>query len=125
MNIAEMNNKNNSGVSINIKDNTGNGNTAINITGAYAAAKTEKAAYVTRGMQDKDKLDNNTYSSLIKEADDIKEQLKISADTAKSSLKALFIRLSGVDAVKMDEEGFNLTDATPQQCVNIVEKIKI
>lgn len=25
----------------------------------------------------------------------------------------------------MDEEGFNLTDATPQQCVNIVEKIKI
>ena len=125
LNIAEMNNKNNSGVSINIKDNTGNGNTAINITGAYAAAKTEKAAYVTRGIQDKDKLDNNTYSSLIKEADDIKEQLKISADTAKSSLKALFIRLSGVDAVKMDEEGFNLTDATPQQCVNIVEKIKI
>lgn len=120
----QINTEDNNTASINIKDNVRN-NTAISITGIYSAAKSQSAAYVTHGIKDKNKIDSNTYSSLIKEADDIKEQLKISADTAKDSLKALFIRLSGVDAVKMDEDGFDLTDATPQQCVNIVEKIKI
>lgn len=118
---SELNVADNKGVSININENTKNNTSAAGkITGAYS-----KSAVVSHSNIDTKKLDNNTYASLLKEADDIKEQLKISADNAKASLKALFIRLSGVDAVKMDEEGFNLTDASPEQCVNIVEKIKI
>ncbi len=117
---SELEASNNKGVSININNNKNNTSATGKITGAYS-----KSAVVSLGNIDTKKLDNNTYASLIKEADDIKEQLKISADNAKASLKALFIRLSGVDAVKMDEQGFNLTDASPEQCVNIVEKIKI
>ncbi len=71
------------------------------------------------------KMNQNTYESLLKEADDIKAQLQNSAATAKDNLKALFMRLSGADAVKLDEEGFDLTDASPEQCVNIVDRIKI
>ena len=48
-----------------------------------------------------------------------------SASDAKANLKALFNRLSGADAVKIDEDGFNLNDATPDDCVNIIERIKI
>ena len=68
---------------------------------------------------------NNTYEGLLKEADDVKSQIMASASDAKLSLKALMMKLSGADAVKLDEDGFNLTDATPDDMVNIVEKIKI
>lgn len=67
----------------------------------------------------------NTYEGLLKEADDVKSQIMASASDAKLSLKALMMKLSGADAVKLDEDGFNLTDATPDDMVNIVEKIKI
>lgn len=68
---------------------------------------------------------DNTYEGLLKEADDVKSQIMASASDAKLSLKALMMKLSGADAVKLDEDGFNLTDATPDDMVNIVEKIKI
>lgn len=68
---------------------------------------------------------DNTYEGLLKEADDVKSQIMASASDAKLSLKALMMKLSGADAVKLDEDGFNLTDATPHDMVNIVEKIKI
>ena len=68
---------------------------------------------------------DNTYEGLLKEADDVKSQIMASASSAKISLKALMMKLSGADAVKLDEDGFNLTDATPDDMVNIVEKIKI
>lgn len=67
----------------------------------------------------------NTYEGLLKEADDVKSQIMASASGAKLSLKALMMKLSGADAVKLDEDGFNLTDATPDDMVNIIEKIKI
>ena len=67
----------------------------------------------------------NTFEGLLKEADDVKSQIMASASDAKLSLKALMMKLSGADAVKLDEDGFNLTDATPDDMVNIVEKIKI
>lgn len=67
----------------------------------------------------------NTYEGLLKEADDVKSQIMASASSAKISLKALMMKLSGADAVKLDEDGFNLTDATPDDMVNIIEKIKI
>ena len=68
---------------------------------------------------------DNTYEGLLKEADDVKSQIMASASSAKISLKALMMKLSGADAVKLDEDGFNLTDATPDDMVNIIEKIKI
>lgn len=68
---------------------------------------------------------DNTYEGLLKEADDVKSQIMASASSAKLSLKALMMKLSGADAVKLDEDGFNLTDATPDDMINIIEKIKI
>ena len=68
---------------------------------------------------------DNTYEGFLKEADDVKSQIMASASGAKLSLKALMMKLSGADAVKLDEDGFNLTDATPDDMVNIIEKIKI
>ena len=68
---------------------------------------------------------DNTYEGLLKEADDVKSQIMSSASDAKLSLKALMMKLSGADVVKLDEDGFNLTDATPDDMVNIIEKIKI
>ena len=68
---------------------------------------------------------DNTYEGLLKEADDVKSQIMASASGAQLSLKALMMKLSGADAVKLDEDGFNLTDATPDDMVNIIEKIKI
>ena len=68
---------------------------------------------------------DNTYEGLLKEADDVKSQIMASASGAKLSLKALMMKLSGADAVKLDEDVFNLTDATPDDMVNIIEKIKI
>lgn len=70
-------------------------------------------------------VNDNTYEGLLKEADDVKSQIMASASSAKISLKALMMKLSGADAVKLDEDGFNLTDATPDDMVNIIEKIKI
>ena len=64
---------------------------------------------------------DNTYEGLLKEADDVKSQIMASASDVKLSLKALMMKLSGADAVKLDEDGFNLTDATPHDMVNIVE----
>ena len=89
--------------------------------------KTQKTGFdgvIVSGMEvDTKKLDKNTYTSLIKQADDVKSQIMQSASDAKANLKALFNRLSGADAVKIDEDGFNLNDATPDDCVNIIEKI--
>ena len=91
--------------------------------------KTQKTGFdgvIVSGMEvDTKKLDKNTYTSLIKQADDVKSQIMQSASDAKANLKALFNRLSGADAVKIDEDGFNLNDATPDDCVNIIERIKI
>ncbi|MDO5381522.1 MAG: DUF6240 domain-containing protein [Eubacteriales bacterium] len=68
---------------------------------------------------------DNTYASLLKEADDVKQQIMESASSAKLSLKALAKKLSGAGAVKLDEDGFNLTDATKEECVDIIDKIRI
>lgn len=43
----------------------------------------------------------------------------------KANLKALFQRLSGADAVKIDEDGFNLNDLSQEEMVGIVDRIKI
>lgn len=102
------------GTSINYKENK----TAKNegVAGAFAGV------VISGGVTD---ATDNTYEGLLKEADDVKSQIMASASGAKLSLKALMMKLSGADAVKLDEDGFNLTDATPDDMVNIIEKIKI
>ena len=42
---------------------------------------------------------DNTYEGLLKEADDVKSQIMASASSAKISLKALMMKLSGADAL--------------------------
>lgn len=102
------------GTSINYKENK----TAKNdgVAGAFAGV------VISGGVT---AATDNTYEGLLKEADDVKSQIMASASGAKLSLKALMMKLSGADAVKLDEDGFNLTDATPDDMVNIIEKIKI
>lgn len=104
----------NNGNSINIKENN---NKAEGVQGAFSAIV--MSGGVKAASQD------NTYESLIKEADDVKSQIMASAETAKLSLKALAMKLSGAGAVELDEDGFNLTDATSEDMVNIIEKIRI
>lgn len=105
------------GASINIKNNT-------QTEGSTKAA--DFANVLISGMQvNQRELDQNTYHSLLKETDDVKEQLMQSATNAKANLKALFQRLSGADAVKIDEDGFNLNDLSQEEMVGIVDRIKI
>lgn len=102
------------GNSINIKENN---NKAEGVHGAFSAI-------VMSGCDNIVNKDN-TYEALLKEAEDVKGQIMASASTAKLSLKALAMKLSGAGAVKLDEDGFNLTDATGEDMVNIIEKIRI
>lgn len=71
------------------------------------------------------KMNNNTYESLLKETDDVKSQIMESASNAKANLKALFNKLSGAEAVSLEENGFNFNEATPEDMINIVDRIKI
>lgn len=108
------------GTSINIKNNTGKAG-----KGADAGNVSFEGVVVSGAQVDGKKMNENTYSALLKEADDVKSQIMASATSAKTNLKALFNRLNGSDAVRIDEDGFNLTDATPEEMVSILDKIKI
>lgn len=108
------------GTSINIKNNTGKTG-----KGAGAGNVSFEGVVVSGAQVDEKQMKENTYSALLKEADDVKSQIMASATSAKTSLKALFNRLNGSDAVRIDEDGFNLTDATPEEMVSILDKIKI
>ena len=104
------------------------GRTSINVAENKKSeeAQTAFAGVVVSGTAvDKKAMDQNTYNSLMKEADDIKSQIMQSATDAKANLKNLFNRLSGADAVKINEDGFNLNDLSQEDCVNIVDRIKI
>jgi len=106
--------------SINIRNNTGKAG-----KGAGIEDIDFEGVVVSGAQVDSKQMRDNTYLSLLQEADDVKSQIMESATAAKSSLKALFNRLNGSDAVRIDEDGFNLTDATPEEMVSILDKIKI
>lgn len=118
---ANFNQEEQNAASINYKNNTGAAGASR--TNAAEGAKTFAGVVVSKG--DTAKNSDATYKSLLEEAEDVKEQLMASATTAKSSLKALFNKLSGAEAVRIDEDGFNLTSASTEDMVNIVEKIRI
>lgn len=108
------------GTSINIKNNAGKAG-----KGTGAGNVSFEGIVVSGAQVDSKQMKENTYLSLLKEADDVKSQIMESATSAKMNLKALFNRLNGSDAVRIDEDGFNLTDATPEEMVSILDKIKI
>lgn len=107
----------NKSASINIRNNTQAGE---------SKGVVDFSSVVVAGMKINQKeIDNNTYNALLKETDDVKAQIMQSATNAKANLKALFNRLSGADAVRIDEDGFNLNDLSPEEMVGIVDRIKI
>ncbi|MDD6844465.1 MAG: DUF6240 domain-containing protein [Clostridia bacterium] len=115
INNANIGNDRNNTASINIAENKKKGAAQIDFQGV-----------VVSGMNvDAKAMDRNTYDSLIKEADDVKAQIMQSASNAKIGLKALFNRINESDAVKINEDGFNLDDLSEEDCVNIVDRIRI
>lgn len=115
INNANIGNDRNNTASINIAENKKKGAAQIDFQGV-----------VVSGMNvDGKAMDRNTYDSLIKEADDVKSQIMQSASNAKIGLKALFNRINESDAVKINEDGFNLDDLSEEDCVNIVDRIRI
>ncbi len=105
------------GTSINIKNNKADGNKLNGVS--------FEGVLISGMGVDAKKLDRNTYESLLKETDNVKEQIMQSATNAKANLKALFNRLSGAEAVRIDEDGFNLNDLSQEEAVSILDKIKI
>lgn len=90
-----------------------------------SAAAFESCAVSGLGQVTNTQSASQSAKALIQEADDVLEQLKQSAETAKGSLDALFKKLSGADCVKLDEEGYGLNDTEPEKIVTVVERIKI
>ena len=80
---------------------------------------------VVSGGQDNSRLRDNTYESLLKEAEDVKQQIMDSAKTAQISFKALVKKLSGMESVDISGDGFNIMDSSPDEMVSIIDKIRI
>ncbi|MDO5402795.1 MAG: DUF6240 domain-containing protein [Eubacteriales bacterium] len=110
--------------SINYKNNTGAAGSKTGGIGGISSAKVFEQAVVSKGNESRTSIDV-TYKTLLSEAEDVKQQIMQSASNAKDNLKALCMKLSGAEAVKIDEDGFNLADADSEECVNIIEKIRI
>lgn len=104
-------------------------NTSINISNNKAgAAQGVSASFenvIVSAGRDRKISNANTYKELLKETEDVKAQIMASATDAKANLKALFNRLSGADAVAINEDGFNLNDMSKDEMVSIIDKIKI
>ena len=119
--------------SVNYVNRSDNMRTAsINIKSNQAAdtADTAKALFANgavEGIGRTTSTDSMVQSAraLMQEADDVIEQLKQSASDAQGSLKALVRKLSGMDCVKLDEDGYGLNDTEPDKIVTVVERIKI
>ena len=106
----------NAGTSINYKEN--NAAKAYGVSGNYGGV-------VVSGGQDNSRLRDNTYESLLKEAEDVKQQIMDSAKTAQISFKALVKKLSGMESVDISGDGFNIMDSSPDEMVSIIDKIRI
>ncbi len=71
------------------------------------------------------RMDETSKAELMNELESVKEQLQVSAQSAKDSLKALFQKMDGSMPVVMDEEGYHLNDMEPEEIVTVVERIQI
>lgn len=99
--------------SINILNKTLD-NTA-SVKGAFAAVVVSKG----------EKKMSGSYDDLLKEAEDVKTKIMESASDAKLGLKALMKKLSGSEAVKLGEDGYNLTDSSEEEMLTIIDKIRV
>lgn len=68
---------------------------------------------------------NKTMSGIAEGISSVEEQLKADAQAAKAGLKALFNKLSGAEAVKLDEDGFDINDIDEEDLVTVVDRIKL
>lgn len=68
---------------------------------------------------------SKTMNGISEGISQVEEQLKADAQAAKSNLKALFNKLSGAEAVKLDEDGFDINDIDDEELVTVVDRIKI
>ncbi len=64
---------------------------------------------------------NKTLSGITEGISSVEEQLKADAQAAKAGLKAL----SGAEAVKLDEDGFDINDIDDEELVTVVDRIKL
>lgn len=80
---------------------------------------------IGKGAMTSTTMDKAQGKALLGELDSVKEQLQLSAQTAKDSLKALFKKMDGSGVVKLDEDGYNLNDMEPEEIVTVVERIQI
>lgn len=67
----------------------------------------------------------NGMEELKKGISSVEEQLQADAKAAKGNLKALFNKLSGAEAVKLDEDGFDINDMDEEELVTVVDRIKL
>lgn len=68
---------------------------------------------------------SKTMNGISEGISSVEEQLKADAQAAKASLKALFNKLSGAEAVKLDEDGFDINDIDDEELVTVVDRIKL
>lgn len=68
---------------------------------------------------------SKTMNGISEGISSVEEQLKTDAQAAKANLKALFNKLSGAEAVKLDENGFDINDIDDEELVTVVDRIKI
>lgn len=68
---------------------------------------------------------SKTMNGISEGISSVEDQLKADAQAAKANLKALFNKLSGAEAVKLSEDGFDINDIDDEELVMVVDRIKI
>ena len=91
----------------------------------------------SRKISDGGLTDNSYGRSLLNDIDltkdnstaltdkDSMQKIMSGADNMQLGLKALYMKMDGGEAVSMDEDGFDITDASKEDSVNIIDKIRI
>lgn len=70
-------------------------------------------------------ISKNGVSGISDSITSVEEALKNDAQVAKDNLKALFNKLSGAEAVVMDEDGWDINDLDEEEILTVVDRIKI
>lgn len=68
---------------------------------------------------------SKTMNGISEGISSVEEELKADAQAARANLKALFNKLSGAEAVELDENGFDINDIEDEELVTVVDRIKI
>lgn len=122
MNVSAANFNTNTDNQVNI-----NSIATAKVNAGATAAQTERLFenVSVGGPMTATRMDETTKAGIMNELDSIREQVQVSAQAAKDSLKALFKKMDGSAPVLMDENGYNINDMEPEEVVNVVERIQI